>query len=367
MAEKFHMIDYIYEGPQALEATISHNEKNLVDFVEKCKQHPIEKIIITGLGSSFAAALMAEPLFRMACPIPVLLVNGEEAGYYKSAWIGESSLVVSISRSGERGSIVDIQKDVKEQGGLGLAVTSRADNLLSQYAGAALITQEGPEISFPKTKSVMACTGVLMRLALEFGDKKNPNVQTWLNGLRRMPEIIQRNILLLDDFIQGILPEISQHAMLNAVGTGSNYGLALDAAVKVQESSFVPTRGDSTAGLLHGPVGALNARCLVLAMVTAYDLEVSRELLEQIHTFKAYSICVQDPQIKIEAPCTYAISLSESVDVYQAALAYMPAVQLLAYHWTVARGMNPDKPASMDSLMDAFLPEGRQEAEFQDE
>lgn len=366
MVEKFHMIDYIYEGPQALKDTLAFNENILVEFVEKCKKHPVEKIIITGLGSSFAAALMAEPLFRMACPLPVMLVNGEEVSYYRDSWIGPSTLVISISRSGERGSVVDIQKEVRESGGLGLAITSRSDNLLSQFAEASLITQEGAEISFPKTKSVMACAGLLKRLALAFGEGQDKNMKTWQDELERMPGIVEKNIVILDAFIQKILPEIKKHNLLNVFGTGSNHGLALDAAVKVQESSFIPTRGDSTAGLLHGPVGAFNPNWLVLALVTPQDAEVSEELLKQVRTFNAHSICVHDPQIHPEAYSTYSVGLAESVDICMASLAFMPAVQLLAYHWTVGRGMNPDKPASMDSLMDAFLPPGRQEAEYKD-
>ena len=363
MAEKYHMLDYIYEGPRALETTLAHNEQPLMDFAEKCRSHPVNRIIITGLGSSFAAALMAEPLFRMACPIPVMFVNAEEVSYYQDAWITHGTLVVSISRSGERGSVVDIQKQVKAKGGLGLAITSRPDNLLSEYAGTALITQEGPEISFPKTKSVMACAGLLKRMALAFSDEKTASIQTWLQTLKRMPEIIDANIGILNQFFQSLLPEITRYSMLNVVGTGSNHGLALDAAVKVQEASFIPTRGDSTAGLLHGPVGAFNPNWLVMAMVTPYDVEVSIELLKQVRTFNAHSICVHDPDIHEDLPGDHSIGLSESVDIYLASLAFMPAVQLLAYHWTVARGMNPDKPASMDSLMGAILPPGRQEAE----
>jgi hypothetical protein len=41
-------------------------------------------------------------------------------------------------------------------------------------------------------------------------------------------------------------------------------------------------------------------------------------------------------------------------------------LQLLAYHWTVSRGMNPDAPASMAAILDAVLAPGRQEPELRE-
>ena len=38
-------------------------------------------------------------------------------------------------------------------------------------------------------------------------------------------------------------------------------------------------------------------------------------------------------------------------------------LQLIAYHWTVARGLNPDDPAGSDVMLDAMLPPGREEPE----
>jgi len=38
----------------------------------------------------------------------------------------------------------------------------------------------------------------------------------------------------------------------------------------------------------------------------------------------------------------FTTSLSSSEDIQLAALAYMPAVKLLAYNWTTDRGVNPD-------------------------
>ncbi len=366
MGDHYHMLDYIHEGPRALADTISENEHGMGEFIQICRSKGIEKILITGLGSSLAAALMSEPLFRAVCPIPVMMVNGEETIYYRDSWITPRSLVVSISRSGERGSVVDAQKWVRDAGGLGLAVTSRTDNLLCEYAGNSLITREGPEISFPKTKSVLACAGILMRLALAFGDENSVQVKEFVQGLNEMPRMIEDNIAILEPFFKSLTAEYSSHSLLNVVGTGSNHGLALDAAVKVQEASFIPTRGDSTAGLLHGPVGAFDPRWLVMAMITPQDLEVSAELLKQVREFKAGSIAVHDPSVNVQGMSELAVALSRSVSLYLAALAFMPAVQLLAYYWTVARGMNPDMPASMDSLMGSMLPPGRQEAEYKE-
>jgi len=82
MPDKYHMLDYIHQGPEALRKTLVENEKKLLRFVDRCHVQGIQRIVDTGLGSSLAAAKMAEPLFRSACPLPVMMVNSEEAAYY---------------------------------------------------------------------------------------------------------------------------------------------------------------------------------------------------------------------------------------------------------------------------------------------
>jgi len=360
----YHMLGYIHESPQALQATLQENQIDIRKIAALCQEKNINKVILSGLGSSYTSALMALPIYQRFCRYPTVVINSEETGYYADKWIDEHSLVVVISRSGERGAVVDTLNLAKQRGGLGVAVTGMPQSLLAQNSTLSLITREGAEITFPKTKSVTTCTGILMRLCLELLDENDKAAWGYLDKLDCIPEMQKAAILALEPQIQNLMPFMKGNKFLNVTGTCSNHGAALEAAIKVQEASFIPTRGDSTSGLLQGPVGALTPEWLVMPLVLKEDLALSIDLLKLVRQFGAKSVAVYPQGLELKDQCDHSLVIPQPVDPYLAALVYLPAIQLLAYYWTVERGMDPDTPSSMDSILKSILPPGRQEPEL---
>lgn len=360
----YHMLGYIHESPAALQATLQENQSDIRKIAAMAREKQINKVVLSGLGSSYTSAMMALPLFQRFCRYPTIVINSEEIAYYADRWLDEHSLVVVVSRSGERGAVVDTINLANQKGGLGVAVTGVADSLLAQNSKLSLITREGPEITFPKTKSVTACTGILLRLGLELVNENDQAAWGYLKQLDDLADMQHVTIQALEPQLKQLLPYIAGCKLLNVVGTCSNHGVALEAAIKVQEASYIPTRGDSTAGLLQGPVGALNQDWLVIALVMKEDLASSIELLKLVRQFGARSVAVFPQDLSVQDYCDHALVIPRAVDPYLAALVYLPAIQLLAYYWTVERGMNPDAPSSMDSILKSILPPGRQEPEL---
>jgi glucosamine--fructose-6-phosphate aminotransferase (isomerizing) len=360
----YHMLDYIHESPAALERTLQDNESAVLAIAQQAREMGVQRVVLSGVGSSYTSCLMALPLFQVNCPLPTIVVNAEESAYYAERWITEKSLVVVVSRSGERGAVIDTLKVADEKGAFGIAITGVADSLLAQSSRVSLITREGPEITFPKTKSVITCTGTLLRLGLALSNPADKAAAQRLALLHKMPAIMTDFIEKIEPQLQALMPRIAMHKLVNVVGTGSNHGVALEAAIKVQEASYIPTRGDSTAGLLQGPVGALTPDWMVYALVLPQDLELTRQLLTLTRGFKAYNLAVHPEGTDLASLADDEIITPLFDDPYLAALAYLPAIQLLAYYWTVRRGMNPDAPSSMDSILEAILPPGRQEPEL---
>jgi glucosamine--fructose-6-phosphate aminotransferase (isomerizing) len=364
MNSSYYMLNYIHESPTTLEKTLQVNQETIKEIARRVREMKVNKVVLSGVGSSYTAAIMATPIFQQYCFYPTIVINSEEVNYYAERWIDGQSLVVVVSRSGERGAVIDTLNLANQKGALAVAITGVADSLLAQSSKLSLITQEGPEITFPKTKSVTACTGIMMRLGLELASLENKKAQNCLKNLLAFPVFIDDATKAIELQLHALMPLVKKCKLLNVAGTCSNYGVALEAAIKIQEAAFIPTRGDSTAGLLQGPVGALNQDWLVLALVMPEDLPLSRELLKLVKQFDAQCIAVHPQNLELSEVCEHSIKIPESTDPFLAALGYLPAVQLLAYYWTVERGMNPDEPSSMQSILKSILPPGRQEPEL---
>jgi len=365
MFSTYHMIEYIREGPDALRRTLEATETAIQSIAARVRENDLQRVILTGIGSSYTAAVMAAPVFTYHCPLPVHIMSAPELGYYASRLLDKHTLIIAVSRSGERDVVINALADAVKRGAFGVAVTGVADSLLANNAQLALVTREGPEITFPKTKSVIACAGLLMRLGLALARPEDRESAERLRTLRAAPPSIDRTIKATEPAVQALMPAIAALEPVAVIGTGSNYGVAIEGAMKIQEAAYVATRYDTTDGLLNGPVGALTDQWLVVPLVTAHDVGLSQELLRVARRFGACSLCITEPNLELEGVADHVLTLLEPVDPLLAALVYLPPLQLLAYYWTLAKNMNPDVPTSMRAILDAVLPPGREEPELQ--
>jgi glucosamine--fructose-6-phosphate aminotransferase (isomerizing) len=364
MVDRYLMIGYIHEGPEALHKTLVSNENMIHQIAQISRKRDIRRIIVTGLGSSYSAAMMAQPLMAYHIPHPTYVFQASELPYFQERLLDSNTLVIAVSRSGERGPVIDSLVAARERGALGVAITGTPGCLLCQHADHTLLTMEGAEITFPKTKSVLACAGLLMRLWLELASPEDREVIHRKETLLSLTQALASMIKKIDGEIQGLLPCLTLYENVVVLGSASNFGVALEAAIKLQEAAYLPTRGEYTISFIHGPSGALTKRFLVVPMVIQNDQSIAIELLKLVRKFGAGSLAIQAPGVDLEGWSNYSIQLGTSFDPFLDALGFLPAIQLLTYHWTVQRGMNPDAPSSMLSILDTILPPGREEPEL---
>jgi len=364
VSSTYHMIEYIHEGPRALALTLEANEDRIREIAGLVKNGSIDRIILTGIGSSYTSSVMSAPLFVCYSPVPVQVVESSEFQILPQRLVDKRTMVVAISRSGERGAVTNAVKQAAQNGACAVVVTGVADSSLAKQARFPVITREGPEITFPKTKSVVTCTGVLMRLALALAEANDATARKCLLELQHLPAVMERTFDHLESDLSKLIPSIESRELVAIVGTGSNYGVALEAALKLQEASLGPTYGGRTSALLNGPIGAMNAKWLVVALVTNQDKDLSEKVLHIARNLQAGTLGVIEPGLSIAEKPDHCLTLPAKVDVFLAALVYLLPMQLFAYFRTVARGLNPDAPASMNSILEAILPPGREEPEL---
>jgi glucosamine--fructose-6-phosphate aminotransferase (isomerizing) len=361
MSQSYEMIRYIREGPDALRRTLEASEVPVLSLARRVRETGIQRMFLTGIGSSYTAAMMALPVFRYHCPLPTYVLSGPEMSCYASRLVDGQTLVIAVSRSGERGVVVSTLTEAVQRGALGVALTALPESLLAQKAQVCLVTAEGREITWPKTKSVVAATGLLMRLGLALAEPDDKEAADRLAVLRSVPQAMQDTLKATEAGVQDLVSETCKRQLVAVVGTGGNYGAAIEGAMKIMEASSVSTRFDSTDGLLSGPVGGTDWRWLVLPLVTAVDLQLARELLRVTRELGAHTLAISAPGLDLSGLAHHVLTLPVVPDPLLEALLYLPPLQLLAYYWTVARGMNPDAPASKKAILDALLPSGRQE------
>ena len=359
-----HMIEYIRDEPELLARTFRDADAAVRELVDGVRADRWRRLVVVGVGSSYNAALMAVPAFRLHSPIPVEVLPSTELAYYAERWLGRDTIVLSVSRSGERGWVVETQQAAREAGAYTVAMTGIADSLLADEADLVLPTSEGLEITFSKTKSVMTCAGLLVRLALCLAPATDYEAQRRLALLGRMPGIIDDPIRSCEPKIAEVVSKLAGIGHISLCGSAANHGVALEGAIKIQETSFVPTRAEDTGNCLHGVLGTSDSSWLLVAMVASRDVVVSRAVLNLAGVIGARRLAITEPGLVNPEDAEHIVELAEGTDPVLAGLGSLPCLQLLTYYLTLARDKDPDAPSYMQAQFDAMLPEGREEPEW---
>ena len=203
-----------------------------------------------------------------------------------------------------------------------------------------ILLSAGPERCVLATKSFTAKLGILLMAAYAMHGRLAEGQAL----LERAADEIQS--FLTDgrvEQIQAIATRIAAAEHLYVIGRGPSYPMALEAALKIKEVSYIHAEGFAGGELKHGVIALVEpgTPCLVLA--------------PQDETF--YSILSGAEEIKARGGHIIGISPTPSdvwdehirvADVGEAA-SIVNAVppQILAYELALQRGLDPDKPRNL--------------------
>ncbi len=357
------MLDYIHEQPEAVANTLRVTRDSLSALQDVIARQRPENLIVAGLGSSYTAAQMASPLLRRFSPIPTWVTVATEIGVDLGLSLGPRTLAVLVSRSGERGGIVDALRAAKQSGATCVAVTAIESSLLASEADLVIVTGEGAESVYPKTKSVMASAAALMQLGLTLDTSDTEERRRVEGALAQLPDLIAQGIGDADRDFEKLASWLPQHKSVLVTGMAGNQGVALEAALKLQEAAGVTAEWDETGSALHGAVCILDPTWLFVGLVTRGDYVLDLPVLRLARHFGANRLCVAEPGLALDG-IEAVIRVPEAAHPLVAPLLFLPPVHLLTHHLAVARGLNPDEPAFADFMLEAMLPPGRQEPDW---
>jgi glucosamine--fructose-6-phosphate aminotransferase (isomerizing) len=318
-------------------------------------------VVLSGLGSSYTAALAARPAFDALVDIPTYVLPATEMSLNTSL-LGPDALVVVLSRSGERKFVIDACRTAQQTGALTIAVTGAGDSLMARSAARVILTSEGPESSFPKTKSVTAGIGVFLALALALAED-HQGAEGLRDALRLMGGLIGHTLQTTSSSVEGAVEAFLGCDRVIVAGTGGNTGAAMEIQIKLQESALVTTEGMDTGNLLHGPSCILDRNWLVALLVTADDAELSSETFQLVKAMEGRTLGIVPRDVVLDVQPDYSIQLPEPPHRLLEALCYLPVLQLLVYHWTIRKGLDPDSPPGKSVILNAIVPEGRKETD----
>lgn len=367
-----------------------YNQTNILfdmEFIKPCKY-----LYIIACGSSYYAGLIASNYFRYTKAFE--FVNVYDGGDFSRVHLEaidnpeRDLLIILISQSGEtrdlniatticreyssnRINILEPNKLIANSDPLNILMDSNykkdlitkvvpneikiigiinvMGSLISRRTIDNVYTNCGRENAVASTKSctsqILACL-LLSIYKAELNGKLDIKIKNkFLTDLNRL-EIDIINTLELEQKIQTIAATLltTNIKSMFLLGKDELHGSALEGALKIKEIAYIHAEGFHISALKHGPYAMIEQNTPIILLYKQRDHFV-KSIVEEIKTRGAFII-----EISPNAPESSNSIILPNNKTFTGLIAVI-VLQLLSYHLSIAKGINPDRPRNLAKVV----------------
>jgi glucosamine--fructose-6-phosphate aminotransferase (isomerizing) len=350
------MLKEIHEQPEALENAM---RGRLVDAdasahfgglnLDNRQLRRAERLILTGCGTSYHAALVGEYLLEEFAGIPVEVEYASEFRY-RNPPIDRNTIVLAITQSGETADTLAALRESKRKGHPTLAICNVVGSTIAREADGGVYLHAGPEIGVASTKAFTSQVAILTMLALFLGRMRHLSSvqgQRMVAELHALPDLV-RATLDCQQSVRQIAEKYHQAANFLYLGRQYLFPVALEGALKLKEISYIHAEGYPAAEMKHGPIALVDEETPSVFLIprgAVFDKVMSN--LEEIKARCGPVIaiaCEGDDEVAKRADDVIFVPV---VPEYLQPIVAVVPLQLLAYHVALQRGCDVDKPRNL--------------------
>ncbi|MCZ2344153.1 MAG: glutamine--fructose-6-phosphate transaminase (isomerizing) [Bacteroidales bacterium] len=351
-----HMLKEIYEQPESIanalrgrlddtDATAHFGGLNL--SAQQLRQ--VERVIMTGCGTSYHAGLVGEYLFEELARLPVEVEYASEFRY-RNPPIERNTVILGITQSGETADTLAAMRESKRMGHTTLAICNVVGSTIAREADGGVYLRAGPEIGVASTKAFTSQVVTLTMLALYWGRLRHlslPQGERIIRQLRSLPELVRRT-LDCHDRVRTIAERYADAQNCLYLGRQYLFPGALEGALKLKEISYLHAEGYPAAEMKHGPIALVDSETPSVFLVPRG--QTFEKVLSNMQEIKArggpvIAVCSENDD-EVELLADEVIPVPDAPEYLQPIITAIP-LQLLAYEIALLRGCDVDKPRNL--------------------
>ena len=324
----------INEQPNTVVGASVQEPGKLAEFAQAIRN--AKSLFITASGTSYHAGLLMKFRLNQEAAIRCdAVVSGELREH--SGFLKRGSVVLVLSQSGETADVLEAVKEARRRGAKIFSIVNAAGSTLARESDQVLLLNCGPEVGVAATKSFTAQV-VVANLVVDavLGKKR-------ANGISELSEAV-KIALQTEKQIQEIVGLYRDRPDFYFVARGYQSPVALEGALKLKELSYIHAEGMPASELKHGTLALIEKGTPVVVINPSGEAHAdSLSNAEELRARGADVIGISD-----EKDAVYR----HFVQVPKVSPKFMPIVevvplQLLAYHFAVARRNDPDYPRNL--------------------
>ena len=331
-----YMLKEIMEQPSALDRAIRQDDEELLAIAHLLKTH---RTFFIGCGTAAKVAKIGELwMATMAHRLATTFVGSESAPY--AGFVDKKSVLLAVSQSGETADVLQAIRAAGQSGATIVSLLNVVGSTIDRESDLRLFINVGPEKAVASTKAATAQMAVLYLLIAATAGELPEAKHLLRKGVKEIKAWLTRDLVRE---IEGIAKRIVAEEDLFIIGRGTHAALALEAAIKIQEVSYVHAEGFPGGELKHGPIALIRKGTPCIAFIPNDETKAKMESnTTELKARGAYIIGIApspsdlfDEWIKVPdlGP------IAPIVDIIP--------VQILAYALAVLRGNDPDKPRNL--------------------
>lgn len=329
----------------ALKALENSGEK-LREMVEPFRERTW---IFSGCGTSFYLAQTAAALFQMLTGIRARAVPASEILIFPELVFNKRDeyLLAPISRSGTTSETVRAAQKARAEFRIPtLAISCNPQSAMSVESDLRLEFPFDPERSVVMTGSftTMLLSVLYLGELLAAGQTIHP----------QMAQIGAVSQKLMEEY-RGLMNEIAADLSLEKfvfLGQGPFYGIANEAALKMQEMSLSTALSYHSLEYRHGPMSTAGENTLITILLCRIGNRYGKQLARDLKRLGAKILAFaggDNGLAGIEADFLVRVP-GNFGDLFNPLL-FMPLLQLLAFYHAIEKKINPDQPKNLTAVV----------------
>lgn len=338
------MLKEIHEQPQVATELLHWLDASpdVQPFIDEMAS--ARRLYLVGCGTSYHACLLGAAQLNRVAGIPAVADLAPRFRETLARNLGPEDVVVWVSQSGETKDVLSALKATRPSGARSLAVFNVLGSSLMRAADRYLPLACGYEVSVPATKTYLNQALLFSYIA----DRLNPTGGT--TPWNRFPLLVENTLTACDAQVRQLADELVSADDLYCLGYGVTYGVALEGALKLKEVTYAHCEGMLSSEFKHGPLSAVTDGYPVLFVTIPEDTRMIVSHVSEVACRGGRTIAFgpADPLLQINVDSL--VEVQDAGPVMTPLLAVLP-LQLLSYHASVARGLDPDFPRNLSKTL----------------
>ena len=350
------MLKEIYEQPQTIENAVRgrlNPEEASAQLgglnLTPAELRDIDRVIILGCGTALHAGMVGAQMLENIALVAAETDFASEFRF-KNRPLPRNTIFFAISQSGETADTLGALREARRKGFRCLGICNNVGSTIARESDGGVYMHAGPEIGVAATKSFLSQVTLFALLTLTLGRLRHMSATTGreiLQALEKLPDQVRR-ILTTEPLIAAAAQKYAHvHSML-FLGRQYNYPIALEAALKLKEISYIHAAGFPASELKHGIIALIDPHTPTVILSPQDSLyEKNISTMQEIRARKGPLIAIaNEGDTEILHHADDVLYVPRTLDMLQPILNLIP-LQLFAYHAALALGRDIDKPRNL--------------------